>query len=335
MRRVLFVTNIPSFYKVSLYNELNKYNDVSVIFLNSDRIKREKDFFNYENVFKNITFPSLNLVTFLVFIFKNRDFYDEVILGGWDRLYYWVTIFIPFKKISLALESSIYEINKNSIIKNWIKKVFLLRISRVYASGTPHKELLTFLNYHKDILITNGVGLINYPNKILSNSDKRVPIKFLFVGRIEKVKGIELLVEVFENIEDCCLSICGNGSMLDYINNRKNVNYLGYINNIDLEAVYKEHDVFILPSNLEPWGLVVEEALANGLPVIVSDKVGCAIDLISNNDLGLIFQANNLCSLKSKINELRSEKVYHRILKNVLAFSIKEKDKHQIQCYNR
>lgn len=61
---------------------------------------------------------------------------------------------------------------------------------------------------------------------------------------------------------------------------KSNITFLGFVDNNKLKDIYVNCDCFILPSNSEPWGLVVEEALYNGLPVIVSDMVGCNVDMV-------------------------------------------------------
>ena len=72
----------------------------------------------------------------------------------------------------------------------------------------------------------------------------------------------------------------------------------------------------ILPSKFEPWGLVIEEAIYNGIPVISSNKVGCSQDLISNLKVGFVFKNNSLGSLRKcikKIQNLKNLKIINRI----------------------
>ena len=61
----------------------------------------------------------------------------------------------------------------------------------------------------------------------------------------------------------------------------------GYKNQYQISKLYKKNDILILPSAYETWGLVVNEAMAAGLPCIVSNKVGCRYDLVKNGKTGL------------------------------------------------
>jgi glycosyltransferase involved in cell wall biosynthesis len=76
------------------------------------------------------------------------------------------------------------------------------------------------------------------------------------------------------------------------------VRFVGFQNQTQLSRYYHAADILVLPSRgFEPWGLVVNEALAHGLPCIVSDQVGCAPDLITPGVTGEIFESGSVSSL--------------------------------------
>lgn len=335
MKKILFITNIPAFYKVNLYNELSKSAEVSVIYLNSDRIKRDQDFLADSDQFSSYFLPKHGFINFLKLLFYHRNF-DEIIVGGWDRFFYWIVLFFPKIRISLVLESSIYESDAHSFFKKNIKKIFLRFIDRVYASGQPHRELLDSLGFAKEIRITQGVGIINYPNLKSLRSYNKYPTKFLFVGRLEESKGIHILHEVFKQLADqFSLSIIGSGSLNTLIScsKQKNIKYLGYVENEKLSKFYQTHDMLIVPSIEEPWGLIVEEAAANHLPLLVSDRVGSRIDLIEKNDLGLVFKSNDKQELINTINNLQNGDMYEKLCQNVSQYNLLVKDRNQILQY--
>ena len=91
-------------------------------------------------------------------------------------------------------------------------------------------------------------------------------------------------------------------------------------------------DVFVLPSKVEPWGLVVEEALNNGIPVIVSDRVGCAEEIINNSN-GLIFHYNDKNEFVAAINKMAEIDFYNRLRKNISKLNFEEIEQAQIACY--
>ena len=85
------------------------------------------------------------------------------------------------------------------------------------------------------------------------------------------------------------------------------VKFLGFRNQTELPALYDLCDVFVLPSVDEPWGLVVNEVMAAGRPVVVSDKVGCARDLVTNGVNGIQFQAGNVSALADALDYVLSD----------------------------
>ena len=76
--------------------------------------------------------------------------------------------------------------------------------------------------------------------------------------------------------------------------------FTGFVNQSELPAYYKLADVFVLPSECEPWGLAVNEAMAAATPVIVSTQVGCAEDLVDENT-GMIFESGNATNLATAV----------------------------------
>lgn len=82
---------------------------------------------------------------------------------------------------------------------------------------------------------------------------------------------------------------------------KKYIHFLPFQNQTNMPVVYRLGNVFCLPSISETWGLGLNEALASGRPVIASDKVGGAPDLITDGVNGYIFQSNNQRELQGKI----------------------------------
>ncbi|MBL9176590.1 MAG: glycosyltransferase family 4 protein [Verrucomicrobiaceae bacterium] len=79
------------------------------------------------------------------------------------------------------------------------------------------------------------------------------------------------------------------------------VKFLGFRNQTELPALYDLCDVFVLPSIFEPWGLVVNEVMNAGKPVIVSDKIGCRHDLVKTGGNGDVFPAGDVGALTDRL----------------------------------
>ena len=116
----------------------------------------------------------------------------------------------------------------------------------------------------------------------------------LFSGKLVQRKGPDLLVEAAGRLRkegmDVGVVFCGSGEMETQLKKRCEelrvpAVFLGFVNQSGLSAVYHACDLFCLPSREgETWGLVVNEALLHGLPVVASEAVGCAPDLVVSDE---------------------------------------------------
>lgn len=133
---------------------------------------------------------------------------------------------------------------------------------------------------------------------------------FLFAGKLTAKKDPELLIKAFIalNQADTRLIVIGNGELETELKSSYQTNtqiiFLPFQNQSKMPVVYRLANMFVLPSKGpgETWGLAVNEAMACGRGVIVSDRCGCAEDLVCNGRNGYIFKNSNLENLKNCLN---------------------------------
>lgn len=142
-----------------------------------------------------------------------------------------------------------------------------------------------------------------------SNEEKKY---FLFLGRIDELKGIKLLVEAWEAIDKSKLLIVGKGPLEEEIkeyirnNNIKNINLLGFKNRDEVMNLIKGAKALIVPSQwYEGFPMTIVEAFSLGVPVIASD-IGNLSTIIKNRENGLLFKYDNKDCLIEKILELNT-----------------------------
>jgi glycosyltransferase involved in cell wall biosynthesis len=136
--------------------------------------------------------------------------------------------------------------------------------------------------------------------------------RLLFVGRLEREKGVEILLEAWRRAgldENATLTFVGEGPLKP---SGRNVSAIGRVDRERLPALYASADALVLPSIrtatfLEPWGLVVNEAMHQGTPVIASDAVGAAAGgLVQDGRNGLVMPANDAQALATRIRAMAS-----------------------------
>jgi glycosyltransferase involved in cell wall biosynthesis len=136
----------------------------------------------------------------------------------------------------------------------------------------------------------------------------------LFVGRLEREKGVPVLLEAWRGAnlgENAALVLAGEGPLRSQVEHAgPGIEALGFVPRDHLPSLYAAADVLVLPSIrtetfLEPWGLVVNEAMHQGTPAIVSDAVGAAAGgLVQDGRNGLVAPQGDAEALAARIRSL-------------------------------
>jgi glycosyltransferase involved in cell wall biosynthesis len=145
---------------------------------------------------------------------------------------------------------------------------------------------------------------------IVHQPERHEGFRLLFVGRLEREKGVEILAEAWRRAgldDDARLVLAGTGPLEPQ---GPGIELRGHVPREDLPALYASADALVLPSIrtatfLEPWGLVVNEAMHQGTPVIASDAVGAAAGgLVQDGRNGLVAPAGDAQALATRIRAL-------------------------------
>lgn len=337
---LVFITNSPTFYKINLFNKIAEHKKIYVVYLgmykeaviNSNYLSLSR----FKSTILNDNIESRSLFSSFIklkSVLKQLR-YDHIIYDGYEHVEIILSMFLTSqKKNAIIVESTIHE-SPTTGARAIVKKILLNRASTALVCGEAHALLVKKLGFKGDIRKTIGVGIFNKGEKISNNYHafwKKSP-RFLFVGRLVKEKNLPFLIDAFNEI-GLPLTIVGAGYQKSILKSmsKSNITFLGNIENSKLNQVYQSHDIFILPSCSETWGVVVEEAIYYGLPVIVSDVVGCCKELVLEPKNGVVFRNSDKKSLKSAIESiLKSYDVYKE---NVKQFSFDDRDEIQIKAY--
>lgn len=335
----IYLTNTPSFYKLNLCNEIAKEHSLLLVLYGygSEAVNKElkgNSHFCFDYYFlhtgdahkRNIGTTFWRLLKLMRRV-KGR----KIIFAGWMAPEYNAYAFLsPRSKNVMVCESSILDVSFAGLA-GWVKKRIINRMGAALPSGKPHAELFQSIGFKGSIHITCSVGIFNKGVR-QPNRRPHQPLRYLYVGRLVEAKNIGLLVEEF-NRNGKPLTIVGNGVLEQTLKQqaRDNIAFLGFVENEKLGNIYQEHDVFILPSQYEPWGLVVEEALYWGLPVIASNKVGSATDMVENLHTGCMFQSGSIDGLHKAITHM--EEGYTEYKAQVLQIDWLKRDREQVEAY--
>jgi 1,2-diacylglycerol 3-alpha-glucosyltransferase len=242
--------------------------------------------------------------------------------SGFRRLKMWA------KENSIATvlisDSNAYD-KKRNLIFEFLKSLFVSQFEGAFVGGTDSRKYLQRLRMPSERIV-EGYDVVDnhiYVKGAMQARDNLSRVKkkwnlpndyFLFVGRLIEEKNLPRLLQAFNLYSNSLagksipwsLVLCGSGpeqeKLRQMIDNfpgccKERISIYGHIHPVELIDFYACASCLILPSVSETWGLVVNEAMACSLPVMVSTRVGCAADLVEHQINGWLFNPY-------KINEL-------------------------------
>lgn len=142
-------------------------------------------------------------------------------------------------------------------------------------------------------------------------------LNVIFIGSLISRKGLDILIAAVTNLQKngaaITLDVYGPGDSSVFGFNQVGVNYCGLIPFGNSQKVIKNYDLFVLPSRYDGWGVVVNESLMAGVPVICSTEVGAG-SIIKKWQCGTIFESENVPDLEKKLNEFIENKKKLKIM---------------------
>lgn len=331
MMKLLFVHNTLPEYRIPFFCGLSKNIDVSFIF--SD-ISLNKKIYGNEISHSNINeiefdfLPEDNKRYKKIIKLVNMAEYTHIILPPMDTLRdfldsLFIFIIAKYKRIKLIYFGEKWEAPKEfqpikKRIKNYIQrsafKSILRNIDMCIVSGKKSKDYFRSIGVKEKKLYvaidSSGVDLniskVNIRKERSISEDAKV---ILYYGRIIERKGLDILIRSYyklvEKYNNVYLIVCGDGEFkdkcIDLVERLKlkNVIFEGYINPKYKYRYFSACDIFVLPSYFhngisEAWGLTVNEALQCGKPVIATEAVGSAYDLLNGKNGQLVKQNDEM-----------------------------------------
>ena len=358
--KVLILTNVPSPYRVNFFNELGKHCDLTIIFQRQTSSERGKHWNNLKvSNFKSVFLKGLKIGPDSSLCFNIKKTLKQyknhhIIICGFSSLTHILAIrFLKRKNIPYFIEidgGSPFLSNKQNSIKNKIKKSVCRGATGYFSSGLSGDEYLMRYGATKDKIFRYSFSSLykkDIMNKAISLNDKTnlknklsIPEKkcIITVGRFNYKngygKGFDVFVklaELFKN-KDIGFYIIGDAPTQHFSELKKklelsHLHFLPFFEKENLFKYYRASDLSMILSRGDVWGLVVNESLANGTPVISSNLCLAGRELITDGYNGFVVDLNDLNTIKKRIERILNENyinISNNCLESIGRYTIEE-----------
>lgn len=320
MKKILFVHNSLAYYRIPLFKRLSKDYDVTYL-ITRENPKKAKvpeglkcELLDHINIFSKY---GIALSAPFRLLSKKTDI---IIANDQHVLETYIAFFaakLRRKKFIIWSETFDWPRAPRSKILDPLVRFMIKNTDACIAVGKKSKEYFQKLGAKEENIFMAPDTALTYEvlnfEKNLENLNQKVDTNgkklILYMSRIVRYKGLDVLVKAFAKLEkevpDAVLLICGEGPFKEEVekfvqqSNIKNVKFIGWVKKHEIGFFYSICDVFVLPSlfrdnDAECWGLVLNEAMALGKPIISTDEVGAAQDLIRNGENGYRVKAGDV-----------------------------------------
>ena len=339
-RRLVLLTEIIAPYRISVFNVLARRAglDLHVIFLaETDETLRQWRVYKNEICFSHQILPAWRWRAGKSSLLINRGLWSAlnqvssqvIICGGYNYAASWEALLWARRHgVAFVLwsESNGQDARRGRPWVEFLKTYFLRHCDRFVVPGRASFEYLRSLGSPEASILTapdavdNSLFATQAENTRVHATEFReklgLPSRFiLFVGRLVPEKGIFDLLEAYAKLESSLRSevglvFAGDGiSKEELVQQAKRISpgaicFPGFAQREDLAGLYALAETLVLPTHSDPWGLVVNEAMACGLPIIVSSAAGCSADLVEDGWNGYVVPPRDSEKLSVAIDSL-------------------------------
>ena len=315
--RVALLTEIPAPYRIPLFNALAERVELRVLFLSERDPRRgfyglHRDEWRFDH--RVLRGPQLRrggrwLVLSRGVLHELRSFRpDAVAVGGWNQPAFWLALaYCRLRRVPLLvwIESTARDARSEARPLAVARAAMVRGASGAFVPGTASAEYARSLGVELVEVAPNAVDASIFEQAAVDRSG-RPRCSFLYAGRLDPEKGLDTLLAAFRDVPGE-LVLVGGGSDEPRLRALAgdDVRFEGPKDRDELVAHYRDADVFVLPSRSEPWGMVLNEAAAAGLPLVATEEAGAAHDLIDGN--GFRVRAGDVDALRDAMSRLAAD----------------------------
>jgi glycosyltransferase involved in cell wall biosynthesis len=339
-RKIVILTEIIAPYRIPVFNALGQRGGLNLhaIFLaETDKVLRQWPIYTDEIRFSYEVLPSWRWRSGKRSVLLNRGLWSAlnaanpqaILCGGYNYPAFWESLWWSHRRnvrFVLWTESNQQDKRSGGAGVEWLKRYFVRSSVAFVVPGESSAAYLRTLGVREQVIFTapNAVDNNFFATEAAEvrlhaaefREKLKLPPRFiLFVGRLVPEKGVFDLLEAYTKLEndlrsEVGLVFAGDGISCEELARRAKqvspgaVCFTGFAQREELAGLYALADALVLPTRSDPWGLVVNEAMACGLPIIVSNVAGCSTDLVENGWNGYVVPPGDSGKLSAAITLL-------------------------------
>ena len=315
--RIALLTEIPAPYRIPLFNALAERVDLRVLFL-AERDPRRAFYELHEDEWRfehrrlrgrQVRRGGRWIVLSRGVLRELRRFRpDAVAVGGWNQPAFWLALaYCRLRRIPLLvwIESTARDARSEARPLALARSAMVRGAAGAFVPGSASAAYARSLGVALVETAPNAIDASIFEQAAVDRGG-RAQVTFLYVGRLDLEKGLDTLLEAFRDVPGE-LVLVGQGNEEARLRRLADarVRFEGPKDRDELVAYYRDADVFVLPSRSEPWGMVLNEAAAAGLPLVATEESGAAHDLVDGN--GFRVPAGDVTALRDALRRLADD----------------------------
>ena len=326
--KVLWLTNIPSPYRVDFFNELGKQCELTVLFERQASEERDDSWKQFStDHFHAVFLPGKTIGVAEAFcpsvIRYLTKAYDRIVVTNFSDPTGMLAIqWLKIRRIPYCLESDGAFPGSGTGMKEHVKRWIIAGAAQYFSTASIHDDYYRlygapadrivrypFTSVHAKDVLSEPVGAEQKAalRAALEMTEQHIVVS---VGQFIHRKGYDILMKACTVMDSCIgVYIIGGRPTEEYLNmvrdyNLSNVHFVGFKKKDELERYYMSADVFVLPTREDIWGLVVNEAMAKGLPVVTTDRCVAGLEMVKNGSNGMIVPVEDAQGIAQAVTEV-------------------------------
>lgn len=327
--KILFLTNVPAPYRVRFFNELARYCDLTVVYEKERSDERDASWTeSIRDGYRTVVLRGLRTGTDSAFApgvlkYLDRNKFDLVVICGIASPTQMLAIqYCQLRGIPYAIEGDGAFPKDGQGLKERVKRGLISKAELCFSTGKMHDAYYRQYGAREDTIVP-------YPFTSVEEKDVReAPVSreektrlkqelnmtedtvFLAVGQFIPRKGFDVLLEAACQLpKDVGIYIVGGQPTGEYLQMQENwgldqVHFVPFVSRQTLARYFEAADAFVLPTREDIWGLVVNEAMAYGLPVVTTTRCNAGLELVKEGVNGYLVEPEDAQGLANALNQL-------------------------------